>query len=262
MLPLAASVTDGLVHDTSALAEDADLDSRLLVFERTTAGPFGDVVGSFGIRASQAEALRPLVDPEGFVRVALIADGGLLALQEARHAIQDDTWLGLAHLSITLPPAFAPADATRALLDELAFTAPTYVVLPRTGYETALDVLGEDGVERAAYFCGGTQNDLPTDGEVAAFVHGCVDRRVPFVITGGLDLPVRSPGAHGSLNLLAATAAALGGASTNDLVELVESHDPARLLATVGAVPGRTLRDIFGGFATADVGGTITALEQ
>src|SRR6478609_4436113 len=209
MPPLPASVTDGLVHDTSALAEGIDLAAHLYAFETATEGPLGDVIGSFGIRASQAEALRPLVDPEGLVSVALIADGGLLALQEARHAIQDDTWIDLAHLSITLPPGFEPADATRALLEELAFTAPTYVVLPRTGYETALDVLGEDGVERAAYFCGGTQNDLPTDGEVAAFVHACVDRRVPFIITGGLDLPVRSPGAHGSLNLLAATASAL-----------------------------------------------------
>src|SRR6478735_4704002 len=192
MLPLAASVTDGLIHDTSALAEDADLDAHLLAYETATAGPLGDVVGSFGIRASQAETLRPLVDPEGLVSVALIADGGLLALQEARSVIQDDTWITLAHLSIALPTGFAPVDATNALLEELAFTAPTYVVLPRTGYETALDVLAEDGVERAGYFCGGTANDLPTDGEVAAFVHGCVDRRVTFVITGGLDRPVRS----------------------------------------------------------------------
>src|SRR4051812_20411681 len=108
MPPLPASVTDGLVHDTSALADDADLDSRLLAFETATAGPHGDVVASFGIRASQAEALRPLVDPEGYVSVALIADGGLLALQEARSAIQDDTWIHLAHLSIALPTDFPP----------------------------------------------------------------------------------------------------------------------------------------------------------
>src|SRR5690242_17244986 len=98
MAPLSASITDGLVHDTSALADGADLTARLRAFEAAKDGHLADALASFSVLASDAEALRPLVDPDGWLPISLVADGGLLALQEARQAVQDDTWLDLDHL--------------------------------------------------------------------------------------------------------------------------------------------------------------------
>ena len=259
--PLNAAVTDGLLHDTSALAAGAELRTALDAFVAATAGAFGAAIGSFAVPASRVEEFRPLTDPDGHTRIAIVADEGLLALKEAREAVQDDVWLVLDQLRIALPPGFAPDVATGALLEELSFTVPTYVELPRTGYEMALDVLAADGVERAGWNVG---DDLPADGELAAFVHGCVIRRVPFLLTAGVSAAVRAPGAHGVLNVLAATAAALDGATTSEVAEIVATHDAGALIARSSDAAPLLLRDLFHGVGLAEparVVENLTALE-
>ena len=54
------------------------------------------------------------------------------------------------------------------------------------------------------------------------------------IVADGVDRPVRGPGAHGALNLLAATGAALGGATTEQL------HEPVVPPATWAASMTRT----------------------
>jgi hypothetical protein len=66
-----------------------------------------------------------------------------------------------------------------------------------------LDRLAELGV-RAKIRCGGER--VPSVDELAAFVRGCRERALPFKATAGLHHAVRRDGAHGFLNLLAATA--------------------------------------------------------
>jgi hypothetical protein len=64
-----------------------------------------------------------------------------------------------------------------------------------------LDRLAELGL-RAKIRCGGER--VPSVDELAAFVRGCRERRLPFKATAGLHHAVRQDGAHGFLNLLAA----------------------------------------------------------
>jgi hypothetical protein len=64
-----------------------------------------------------------------------------------------------------------------------------------------LDQLAELGV-RAKIRCGGER--VPSIDELAVFVRGCRERRLPFKATAGLHHAVRADGAHGFLNLLAA----------------------------------------------------------
>lgn len=258
--PLNPVVVERLVQDCSALGSTS-IDAVLAGHVAVCDSPHGDAVGPLLVAASQVEGFRPLADPDRLLRIALVADEGLLALEEARHAIQDDTWLELSHVEIALPPGFVPADATRALLAELAFTVPTYVELPRTGFETALDVLAEDGAERAAYRCSGADiGGVPTDGELAAFVHGCVDRRVGFRVVAGADRAVRSDGAHprhGVLNLLAAVAAALDGASTSELAELLAVGHAETLLDLLADCRPARVREVLHGVGSTDPTSTL-----
>jgi hypothetical protein len=65
-----------------------------------------------------------------------------------------------------------------------------------------LDRVAELGA-RAKIRCGGEH--VPSLDELAAFVRGCKERGLPFKATAGLHHAVRQNGAHGFLNLLAAT---------------------------------------------------------
>ena len=113
------------------------------------------------------------------LRIGLIADSGLTGLVEAIGLLFDhDERAALAQVEIALPAEHQPESAMRVLLDQLAFSATAYVEVPRRGWEGALDVLAEDGAERAKYRTGGTSADAyPSEAELAAFVSGCLDRR-------------------------------------------------------------------------------------
>lgn len=251
-----------LLHDGCAVPPGTtDVADAVAAHRALREGPYSDLVGPLHVPASGVEALRDATLPDDDLSVALVADEGLLGLAEARHAIQDDPWTELDHVQIALPPGFDAGDATRALLAELSFTVPTYVELPRTGFEPALDVLAEDGVERATYrCCGADAGSVPTDGELATFVHGAVDRSVPFTLIAGHGHVVRGGGAesglphHGVLNVLAAVAAALDGASTTELQQLLATGLTETLLATVDRVPPLKLRDAFHGYSCVDPG--------
>jgi hypothetical protein len=64
-----------------------------------------------------------------------------------------------------------------------------------------LDQLAELGL-RAKIRCGGEH--VPSVDELAEFVQGCRERKLPFKATAGLHHAVRQGEAHGFLNLLAA----------------------------------------------------------
>jgi hypothetical protein len=66
-----------------------------------------------------------------------------------------------------------------------------------------LDAIANCGL-RAKIRCGGEH--VPTIEEVAAFITGCHERRLPFKATAGLHHPVRSGNAHGFLNVFLAAA--------------------------------------------------------
>ena len=263
--PLNPLLVEALIDDTSVI-HGIPLATALAAYRRCADGPHGEVLGALTVTASSVEELRPLADPEGRLPIAIVADQGLLALQEARSTIQDDVWLELSHVGIALPAGFSPAESTSALLAELAFTVPTYVDLPRTGFEVALDVLADDGAERVSYACGvsdGGPGEVPNPGELASLVHACVSRRITFALTHVEHAVHTLDGTrhrHGLLNVLAATACALSGGSTDDVADLLATTDLEVVHGVIESVTARRLRDVFSGVATSDPAALIAEL--
>jgi hypothetical protein len=107
-----------------------------------------------------------------------------------------------------------------------------YLELPLRGdLEMMADRLGRAGA-RAKVRCGGPAADLVPSSEVLArAVAACAARRLPLKATGGVHRPFRlkdaSPGGpqHGFVNLLAAASAALAGADTEHLVEILDTEE-------------------------------------
>jgi len=79
-------------------------------------------------------------------------------------------------------------------------------------------------------------NLIPDAATVASWIDAALDREAPFKCTAGLHRAVRHDpeggGAHGFLNVLAATRALWDGASTQDAATLLDSRDGATLAAT------------------------------
>ncbi|MDX2971254.1 hypothetical protein [Kribbella solani] len=118
-----------------------------------------------------------------------------------------------------------------------------YVELGLDGaWERALDVVADAGYA-AKLRTGGLDAALfPSSDQVASFITACLDREVAFKCTAGLHNAVRHTAAgtgfehHGFLNVLLATRASLDGGAHDELVELLDSRDGAKLAARARAL--------------------------
>ncbi len=221
---------------------------------------YGDLIGPLLLRASTVEEALAVADSQAGVAVALVADGGLVELAEARNRLLDrEDQLGLVGIEVALPPGEDPEQATRVLLDQLAFSVPAAIEVPRTGFIPALDVLAADGVERAKFRAGGETPDAhPSEAELAAFLHAAVARRLPFKLTAGLHHPIRvrteaGLEQHGFLNVLAAVAAALAGAGAADLADVLARRNLDEVVPLLSAAPAAQVRALFTSFGCCGV---------
>jgi len=221
---------------------------------------YADLVGPLLLRASSVEEALEVADTQGGLRVALIADSGLVELAEARNRLLDrEDQLDLAGIEIALPPGEDPEQATRFLLEQLAFSVPAAIEVPRTGFIPALDVLAADGAERAKYRTGGETPDAhPGEAELAAFLHATVQRRLAFKLTAGLHHPIRvrteaGLEQHGFLNVLAAVAAALQGAGAADLADVLARRNLDDVVPLLSAAPAAEVRALFTSFGCCGV---------
>jgi hypothetical protein len=94
---------------------------------------------------------------------------------------------------------------------------------------------------------------IPDATTVAAWIEAALDRELEFKATAGRHRAVRHDpeggGAHGFLNVLAATRRLLDGASTDDAVQVLEERDGA----TVAAVELGSIRTWFTSFGSCSV---------
>lgn len=202
------------------------------------------------------------------VRAVLIAgrdthsavDGlGLALLQQARNLLVDDDRVDVVGIEVALPEFEDMGALTRELLDQLSFGVPAAIeIAPTAGWERALDVLAEDGAERAKFRTGGsTPADTPTDSAVAAFLSACVSRSLPFKLTAGLHHAVRRGEAdspeHGFLNMLAATSALIDGASDREATAIVANPDVATLLEVLVRGDARESRRLFTSYGSCSM---------
>jgi L-ascorbate metabolism protein UlaG (beta-lactamase superfamily) len=94
---------------------------------------------------------------------------------------------------------------------------------------------------------------IPESATVADWIEAALDREIEFKATAGLHRAVRHDpeggGAHGFLNVLAATRLLLDGASTDDAERLLEERDGA----TLAAVELGSIRTWFTSFGSCSV---------
>jgi hypothetical protein len=258
---LLAGLTLGLVDDAAVFPPgDATVPDAVESHRGHKLAPYAEVVGPLLVRASTTVELLESTRAGDDLSIGLIADEGLTGLVEAISLLFDhDDRATLAQVEIALPAGHDVGPATRVLLDQLAFSATAYVEVPRTGWDAALDVLAEDGAERAKYRTGGaTAQSVPNETELAAFVAGCLDRRLTFKLTAGLHRAVRhtTPEGweqHGFLNVLAAVTAGLAGAGEADLVHLLAERSPVRVVDALAGSDVAAVRRSFASFGCCGV---------
>jgi hypothetical protein len=95
----------------------------------------------------------------------------------------------------------------------------------------------------------------PSEAQLAAFIAGCLARRLPFKLTAGLHHALRHTAAasgvdgqdleqHGLLNVVGAVAAALDGADEAAVALLLADRDPGRVAARVAGLGDDAVRQV------------------
>ena len=217
----------GLVDDAALFPPgNAPMPVALAEHARYREAPWSAAIGPFLCPASRIDELVALLPADQDIRVALVNDVTDAAALHARGTAQRTTalaWLETRHDRLGEDPA-AVSGAPFA-----------YLEVPRTGFDAALDLVGDAlAFQAAKYRTGGvTPEAFPTERELAAFLVACAARDVPFKLTAGLHHAVRSTTdegfeQHGLLNVLVATRVAQTGGSVEDVAVplALRSADP------------------------------------
>lgn len=197
------------------------------------------LVGRFVCPASRLPECAAELGHEARIGVSIVADTGVAGIDAALDFAARSHKLVPQAVEVPLPADYTKlAEATRSLVDTLP-DLPTYVEVPRQdGWRNVLDVLASAG-RYAKLRTGGTTPDaFPPAAGVAAFIRGCVERSLPFKCTAGLHHAIRWQDSalgwnHGFVNLLGAVHAALEGASSGDLVDLLEQTNADTAVAAL-----------------------------
>jgi hypothetical protein len=155
----------------------------------------------------------------------------------------------------------AAVDAARSegVLDE---DVAVYVELPHVG-NTSSWLAAADEVaaaeHRLKFRTGGLEAPaFPAAHALARWVDAALDRETPFKCTAGLHNAVRHTGDdgfehHGFVNVLVATRRAFDGASTDEVVEVLEQRDGAALVADASSLDLAGARRWFTSFGSCSV---------
>lgn len=195
---------------------------------------FAPFVRNFLVGAAHVPDLLALADPGEPLRVVLVAPGGPASVGPAVRTILNTPGLFLEGIEVAGDGEIGKAVA--ALHEHLPEMTAGYVeVLKGAGLDADLDNLaGTYG--RPKFRTGGTAaHAFPDEAELAAFVHACRIRELPFKVTAGLHNAVRHTDPttgfehHGYLNLMLATHHAVAGAEPDALADLLAIRDSAEL---------------------------------
>ena len=224
----------GLVDDAALFPPgNAPMPVALAEHARYREAPWSAAIGPFLCPASRIDELVALLPADQDIRVALVNDDTGAAALHARDAALRMTalaWLETRHDRLGEDP-----DAVGGGSGRMAGAPFAYLEVPRTGFDGALDLVGDaQAFQAAKYRTGGvTPEAFPSERELAAFLVACAARAVPFKLTAGLHHAVRSTTeegneAHGLLNVLVATRVAQTGGSVDDVAVplALRSADP------------------------------------
>jgi hypothetical protein len=222
---------------------------------------FAEFVRYFLVGAAHVPELLPLADPDAPLRVVLVAPGGPSTVGPAVRTVVSTPGLILEGIEVAGDGELGKAAAVlHQYLPDM--TAGYVEVLKGAGLDADLDNLaGTYG--RPKFRTGGTASHaFPDEAELAAFVHGCRIRELPFKVTAGLHNAVRHTDPttgfehHGYLNLMLATHEAVVGADPDVLADVLAIRDSAELARRAQALtlPERTrLRGYLTSYGTCSV---------
>jgi hypothetical protein len=222
---------------------DAALPDAVAAYTTRREEWYADLVGSFVVTDEKVPKV------EARIPLSIVVTGGAGAIGPALHlagrkgaevagvevALRDpDDLAGNARRVV------AAVDAARAdrVLDE---ETPVYVELPQqepgASWLAAADEVAAAEL-RLKFRTGGLESHLfPGGPTFAAWVDAALDRETPFKCTAGLHNALRHTGGdgfehHGFVNVLLATRLAFDGASSDDVVAVLEERVPDVVLET------------------------------
>ena len=235
--PVLSSQWRGLVDDAAIFPPgDVPLHDATAAYGARRDESYADLVGSFVLRDTDLPLVRGFGAP-----LSVVVTGGAGQLAGPLGAA---TRMGLevAAVEIAVRDVDDPVGNVRRI-DAAARAAevdvPVFIEIP--GPTTAAWLAAADEVaacgHRLKLRLGNVDHDLIPDAvTVAAWIDAALDRETPFKGTAGLHRAVRHEpeggGAHGFLNVMAATQALWDGGSVDDATEVLEQRDGAALAAT------------------------------
>jgi hypothetical protein len=180
--------------------------------------------------------------PPDTPRLSVVLDGGEGDLEAVAEAIAAGREVELVEARID--PEWIPD--TQALVRQKLGGVQAYWELPPSRAVAGEVAAVREAGAGAKIRCGGAS--VPPVEAVAAFVAACRDAGVRFKATAGLHHAIRTPEAHGFLNLLAAAVFAhADGLDETQLAALLAEEDPAAFAVSADGL------EVHGRRAGADV---------
>ncbi|MDR7255626.1 hypothetical protein J2X46_004636 [Nocardioides sp. BE266] len=224
----------GLIDDAAIFPPgDAPIHDATAAYGARGSEWYADLVGSFVLRDTDLPLVRGFGAP-----LSVVVTGGAGQV-EGPVGLAAKLGMQVAALEIAVRDVDDPVGNVRRI-DAAARAAdvdvPVFIELP--GPATAAWLAAADEVaacdHRLKLRLGNVDHDLiPDAGNVVAWIDAALDREVRFKATAGLHRAVRHEpeggGAHGFLNVLAATAALWDGGSAADATDLLDERDGAAL---------------------------------
>ncbi len=241
MSPTFPAAWSGLVDDAAIFPPgDVPLPDAVDAHSGRRDDWYADLVGSFVVTDSKVpEVSTPL-------RLAVVVSGGAGGIEPALRLAERG-----GHDVAGVEVALRDLDDLAGNARRVATAADgcgvppeqVYVELPHvpdTGsWLRAADAVAEGGL-RLKFRTGGLEAHLfPASHALARWIDAALDRETPFKCTAGLHHAIRHTGDdgfehHGFVNVLVATVRAFDGASTNEVVALLEERDPDSVVAAAG----------------------------
>jgi hypothetical protein len=240
----------GLVDDAALFPPgNAPMDVALAEHARYRAAPWSAAVGPFLCPASRIDELVAYLPVDQHIDLALVndvTDDAALHAREVALKLSGLRWIETRHDRLGDDPAAVSGGSER-----MAGAPFAYLEVPRTGFESTLDLIGErKSFQAAKYRTGGvTAEAFPSEEELATFLLACASRGLAFKATAGLHHAVRHTTdegfeAHGVLNVLVATRVALAGVSLPDVVAVLAERRAEPLVGFVQAWDDETAADV------------------
>ncbi len=260
MSPTFPAAWSGLVDDAAIFPPgDVPLPDAVDAHSGRRDDWYADLVGSFVVTDSKVpEVSTPL-------RLAVVVSGGAGGIEPALRLAERG-----GHDVAGVEVALRDLDDLAGNARRVATAADgcgvppeqVYVELPHvpdTGsWLRAADAVAEGGL-RLKFRTGGLEAHLfPASHALARWIDAALDRETPFKCTAGLHHAIRHTGDdgfehHGFVNVLVATVRAFDGASTDEVVALLEERDPDSVVAAAGDEDLTRARRWFTSFGSCSV---------